>query len=196
LTPAGLAREEAEGYAQEIEELKQLLKKLVCKGKLSYDMKSSVAIPQPVGTLTFNTQGTFPFEIDKDEKIHGDGSYSSKVQEAGQCTLTGYDKTYEVGLSGDAAEDSLQFKFTPKGQATMPSIRITCPKGYGFSLPSPSRPPGEVSIAREDGATKEVDMAEMTRGTMQGKAVITLHAEPKETQRPVARTDLSRTTHR
>jgi hypothetical protein len=129
LTPAGLAREEAEGYAQEIRELKELLKKLICKGKLTFVMASSISMPAPVGTLQFNSEGTYPFRINDQEKIGGDGSYWIKVATSGQCTVSGYDATYAQSVSGDAEEDYLQFKFTPKGQATFSSFRITCPAG-------------------------------------------------------------------
>jgi hypothetical protein len=185
-TPAGYAREEADAYVQEIDDLQKLLKKLGCKGRVEYDSDTSLNLQQ-LGVIRFTSKGFWPYEIDDNDKIKGEGTHTVNVDTSGtKCTVSGYQSTYALNVEGEAEEEFLQFRFKPKpGYEINPSMKVSCPPGFGFSLPVP-RGTGDARMERTDGARKEYDVAAMTGGAAQGKTVLTLHFEEKEKGKPVA----------
>ena len=185
-TPAGYAREEADAYAQEIGDLQKLLKKLGCKGKLAYDSDTSLNLQQ-LGTIRFTSKGFWPYAIDDNDKIKGEGTHTVNVDTSGsKCTVSGYQSTYALNVEGEAEEEFLQFRFKPKpGYEVNPTFKISCPPGFGFSMPVP-RGTGDARMERTDGARKEYDVAAMTGGAAQGKTVLTLHFDEEEKSKPVA----------
>jgi hypothetical protein len=186
-TPAGYAREEADAYAQEISDLQKLLSKLGCKGRVEYESDTSLNL-QLLGTIRFTSKGFWPYEIDDNDKIKGEGTHTVNVDTSGsKCTVSGYQNTYALNIEGEAEEEFLQFRFKPKpGYETNPTFKVSCPPGFGFSMPVP-RGTGDARMERTDGARKEYDVAAMSGGAAQGKTVLTLRFEEKEKGKPVAR---------
>jgi hypothetical protein len=179
LTPAGKAREEMAGYAQEIAELKKLLDETL-EGRLEYDMEETMKAPQPIGTIVFRAKGNFPFKIDDQNTISGGGTYQFSADTAGsRCRYSGVNREYGVKLSGTLSGNDLQFHMTPTITTVIPSFRITCPpNGWGYSMPV-NRPEGDFQMPKQDGYVQGTDFSAITGGMLKGYSNLTLRICPE-----------------
>jgi hypothetical protein len=177
------AESEVVSYRAQTAYLKGVLEKLKCGGELEYHMIGVMSMPM-IGTFKFLADSTFPFTIDENKKIEGGGIQKQKLDASGSvCTVSGYKEDNEWAVSGEEQGEFLQFKFSPKGDAMLPSIQMKCSvpgqgQGFGFSLPVP-RGLGDVRMEKKDGAKQEVDLAGITGGLVTGKGVLTLHLDKK-----------------
>jgi hypothetical protein len=68
---------------------------------------------------------------------------------------------------------------TPIGISNYPTMRITCPEGHGFSVPTPLTS-GEMQIKEKDGEQRIVDFGQLTGGVVTGKGIFTLNVCSEE----------------
>ena len=179
LTPAGQAREEVAAYTQEIGELKKLLEEM-SKAAIDLEGRFEMKLPQ-MGTFVIEQKGRFPFEIEEDppQKITGSGDMHITIDTSRtRCTVSGYNQTYAHRLEGNQEGDQLKIKFVPTGQMTIPTFRVTCPPGWGTSVPVP-RGAGQTTMAKRDGEQFIVDVGAMTGSYVQGRSVATLRLCPE-----------------
>lgn len=174
LTPAGKAREEAAAYAREIAELEALLASM--NSSADYESRTVLSLPAPIGRIIFESEGGFTYEVDKKERVKGEGIQTFSVDTSGSgCTISGYLTELKYSVRGTRSKGVLKLKTTPIGITSYPSIRITCPPdGYGYSFPTPMTT-GDMQIEEKDGATRVIDFGQLTGGALQGKGTFTLH---------------------
>lgn len=184
LTPAGKAREEARAYTREITELKALVLEADCHGELEYQAPITLNM-QPLLKYQIFSTARISFKIDDNtKKITGGGTQTLTLKQisSGECTATSSQSEYEWTVSGQEENGYLQFKFSPRGGATIPGIRMQCRiaggQGYGMSLPMNFNI-GDVRIEKKDGATREMDISRISDGRATGKAITTLYLYKK-----------------
>lgn len=182
LTPAGKAREEAQAYAREIAELKALVKEAT-SGRLDIDGRMTFSFPAPVGTIVITQNGTLPFTVSPETgEVRGGGAYTIEADTSGsRCRISGYNQEYRNDIGGKLAAETFTFKVTEPSASVIPGFTITCPQGYGFSLPVPrTGAGGEFQMPAQDGHEMVIDVAQLTGGRVKGQSKTTLRWCPKE----------------
>jgi hypothetical protein len=120
-------------------------------------------------------KANFTVSDDPAQTISGSGEYSVQADTSrSNCRISGYDRTYPMAIGGSRSGDTMNFKFIPTGTQVIPSFRITCARGFGFSFPVP-RVTGDISMPAEDGKTAIIDIGALTQGHVKGEDTLTLH---------------------
>jgi hypothetical protein len=178
LTPAGLAKEEADAYRVELATIQKMLEKLK-EPRLVSEAVSVQRFPAPMGTIRETVTGTYTLKVSDTtpQRVTGEGeSIVSWDLSGSQCSISGGKGMGKTSLSGQVSGGVLTLSVTAMQNATS-SIRVTCPHGFGYTPPVPHAPT-TIQIAYKDGETVEKTLVDMPQAKMTSS--MTLHLKCKE----------------
>lgn len=178
LTPAGKAKEEAAAYAREIAELEAVLKSI--QSGVDYEGVSTLALPAPVGTIVYESEGNLEFKVDDKGKITGKGVQTFKLRTSGSsCSFSGFMPKLEMTVRGKKTGNILDFTLWYTNPRIPPPLLATCPKvpqPIPLYLPITMR---SFKIENKEGAKHVVDFATVSGGKIQGLGISTLNSCPE-----------------
>lgn len=179
LTPAGKAKEEAAAYAREIAELEAVLKSI--QSGVDYEGVSTLALPSPVGTIVYESEGNLEFKVDDKGKITGKGVQTFKLRTSGSsCTFSGFTPRLEMTVRGKKTGNVLDFTLWYTNPRVPAPLLATCPKvpqPLPLYLPITMR---NFKIEDKEGAKHVIDFASVSGGKIQGLGISTLNSCPEE----------------
>jgi hypothetical protein len=178
LTPAGVAKEEADAYRAELALIQKMLDQLK-QPQLVSEALSVERFPAPMGTIRETVIGTIALIVSDStpQRVTGDGESVTEVDTSGsQCSVSGAQGTNKFSVTGQVTGGVLTLKATAFANPP-PAIRVTCPHGFGFSLPS-ARTPSAIQIAYKDGETVTKTLVHVSQATV--TQTLTLHLKCKE----------------
>ena len=178
LTPAGVAKEEVGAYRTELATIQKMLDQLK-QPRLVGEAVSEERFPAPMGTIRETVTGTYNLNISEGtpQRVTGEGE-STVVWDLSksQCSVNSEKGTGKVTVSGQVSDGILTLSVVSMEHQNA-TVRVTCPQGFGFSLPTPFKP-SKITIAYKDGETVVQTPVNMPQATV--KNTYTLHLKCKE----------------